>query len=286
MERLKMELLYHYCSNQNFHSIVTGSSIWLSSLSMSNDSLEGKLVTKFILHLAQKDNLPPHHIERLSSDMNIILKRINDLGFCLSIEGDLLSQWRGYASNASGVSIGFSKTALTELAKKTNTTLEKVEYNRDKQIKAIKPIYSKIKQWITEKDVFAPETQGLLDTRTKTQFQKDKENAKKRYNEFILTLSATLKHFLKLKSEAFKEEKEWRLLVKDIVSTSNLNSYRATQKSIIPYHPIKLKTPSNKIIKQIILGPKNQTPVKTIQDFLQHNDFQDVDVIKSKASYR
>lgn len=29
------------------------------------------------------------------------------LGFCLSEDGDVLSQWRGYADNAQGVAIGF-----------------------------------------------------------------------------------------------------------------------------------------------------------------------------------
>ena len=35
------EPLYHYCSNEAFCSILKSKSLWLSSLSLSNDKMEG-----------------------------------------------------------------------------------------------------------------------------------------------------------------------------------------------------------------------------------------------------
>lgn len=39
------------------------------------------------------------------------------LGFCLSAERDLLSQWRGYTGDGAGVAIGFNRLYLEELTK-------------------------------------------------------------------------------------------------------------------------------------------------------------------------
>lgn len=52
-----MTILYHYCSNNSFHSIIEKRRICLSSLSMSNDSMEGKLVAEILVRLAKADKL-------------------------------------------------------------------------------------------------------------------------------------------------------------------------------------------------------------------------------------
>lgn len=107
-----MTILYHYCSNNAFHSIIENSSIWLSSLSLSNDSMEGKLVAEIIGLIAKDDELDQAATERLQESVFRLEQFVDGLGFCLSECGDLLSQWRGYADDATGVSIGFSKNYL------------------------------------------------------------------------------------------------------------------------------------------------------------------------------
>ncbi len=39
-------ILYHYCSNEAFRSIIDKKAIWLSSLSLTNDPMEGKWLHK------------------------------------------------------------------------------------------------------------------------------------------------------------------------------------------------------------------------------------------------
>jgi hypothetical protein len=41
------------------------------------------------------------------------------VGFCLSEEGDLLSQWRGYADDGCGVAIGFESSFFSDLTEMT-----------------------------------------------------------------------------------------------------------------------------------------------------------------------
>src|SRR6185295_17936413 len=84
-----------------------------------------------------------------------IFERITDgLGFCLSENGDLLSQWRGYAGNATGVAIGFSAEYLNFLSEasrpgdKRGFTLQKVEYEPTSHEARVEPTYNRIGQLI------------------------------------------------------------------------------------------------------------------------------------------
>ncbi|HSL78822.1 MAG TPA: hypothetical protein VK877_04105 [Pseudolabrys sp.] len=107
-----MDVLYHYCSTSAFHAIVEAAAIRLSSLSLANDTLEGKIVSTAIERLAFRDKLDAPVRAELSRAIQALEKILDNLGFCLSEEGDLLSQWRGYAADATGVSIG-NDTAST-----------------------------------------------------------------------------------------------------------------------------------------------------------------------------
>jgi hypothetical protein len=111
-----MEALYHYCPTAAFHSIIQTRSIWLSSLTLANDTMEGKLVVEALTRLAQRDGLDRVAVERLKDSVALLEGMFDGLGFCLSEDGDLLSQWRGYASDATGVAIGFSRAHLQTLA--------------------------------------------------------------------------------------------------------------------------------------------------------------------------
>jgi hypothetical protein len=77
--------------------------------------MEGKLVAEIIDQLAKRDGLDELAIKELQDLIGFIETQFDGLGFCLSEEGDLLSQWRGYAADATGFSIGFSKDSLMYL---------------------------------------------------------------------------------------------------------------------------------------------------------------------------
>jgi len=95
--------------------------------------MEGKLVASTIVRLAKKDSLQQDFIRHIQDVLGIFERITDGLGFCLSENGDLLSQWRGYAGNATGVAIGFSAEYLNFLSEasragdKRGFTLKKVE---------------------------------------------------------------------------------------------------------------------------------------------------------------
>jgi hypothetical protein len=186
-----MTVLYHYCSNAAFHSIVENRSIWLSALSLSNDTMEGKLVRDVIAQMAESDGLDQATILRLKESVSSLEQMIEGLGFCLSEEGDLLSQWRVYVDDASRVSIGFSKEYLEKLSKasidfpKPGFTLQKVEYEYESQKKRIQVTYDKIKELIDNGAYKPLVRRTLLGSGTEQEIEAMNKEIKQNYMKFL-----------------------------------------------------------------------------------------------------
>lgn len=129
-------ILYHYCSVEKFLKILQNKCLWLTDLACTNDKLEIKYGNEALLR----------HFERITSskpseELISYIFNANRVGyaFCMSENGNLLSQWRGYADFGKGVSIGF-ETDLLGIQKQypwynnnePNFGIEKVIYNEDK----------------------------------------------------------------------------------------------------------------------------------------------------------
>jgi hypothetical protein len=99
----------------------------------------------------------------------------------------------------------------------------------------------------------------------------------------VLTLFTKL--FL-LKSEAFSEEQEWRLVAYFIKSADESCSFKAYSDRITPYREYKLLPLEEKPIVEVILGPKNITPVYVLESFLKQNGFNNFKISHSKVTYR
>jgi hypothetical protein len=91
-----------------------------------------------------------------------------------------------------------------------------------------------------------------------------------------------------LKSAAFPEEGEWRLLSFFIMGSDGEDqcSYRALDNRIVPYRKVELKSLKRFPIAEVVLGPRHITPVKTVEDFMKRNHFELVKVRRSEVSYR
>src|ERR1700759_4828234 len=101
--------LYHYCPNAAFLSILSKKEVWASDFSLSNDILEGKWIREVFSEYCTEKGMSSSDKERLLGYLETVISLAGAAGFCLSEEADLLSQWRGYADDGRGVSIGFSK---------------------------------------------------------------------------------------------------------------------------------------------------------------------------------
>jgi len=241
------ENLYHYCSLASFYGIISSKSIWLSAASQSNDSKE---LTHFynILDSVSYD-----------VDMNVGKKKILQYSkwlpffFCLSENDDLLSQWR-YGAYATGVAIGFNKSAIINLLKNTNAPqfqrvkLANVIYNQDIQKEIMTRCLS----------------EGKL-------------------SELIHDF------FPRFKNSSFFEEKEWRLfcglvLGKDKFTSFDSIKFRVSDNKMLMHLEMSIKDYLSDLVREIIIGPKSQMDERALSYFLMSNGLENVKIRTSNIS--
>ena len=266
--------LYHYCGNDAFLSILKSKCVRLSDLSMSNDYMEGKWIRDRVL-----ERLPEHNIgcaakNFIEENITKYTTIIGGVGFCLSEEGDLLSQWRGYADDGSGVSIGFNKNRLGGLG--FGTELCKVQYNTESQLSIADSLIGGVKDALPED--FSGSDNGI--------YAHDANDEIFRY----------INHLYRMKNPSFYEEKEWRLLRAvaanpDCSNELHFMDFKAKGGGIAPYVDVSLGSDiediiKNDVIEEVFLGPRNTTPPKVVKGVLDKYGFPKVEVKNSAASYR
>jgi hypothetical protein len=292
-------ILYHYCSNSSFLSILDNQNIRASEFSLSNDHLEGKwsrnLLERFCVERKMYPVTQSLLLERFE---NYLLQYFFAVGFCLSEDGDLLSQWRGYADDGRGVAIGFESNFFSDLiasmpdrSQGFDFLFEKVEYDLAEQKKVARPYFEAICKLADS---------GAL---SKPSFLSDKTEAEheEQARQLSLEMVSFIPYLYTLKNHAFREEREWRLIA--LVTPGNpltvaltgrkptgweLSSleYHAKPDRLVPFRPIKIKPEGGRHpIREVVLGPKNITPKAFVDGALQRHGIV-ASVRPSTASYR
>jgi hypothetical protein len=253
--------------------------------------MEGRLVSKIIDRLANRDGLTEQSINEIRSTVGFLEILLDGLGFCLSLEGDLLIQWRGYAANATGFSIGFSKEYFLSLSERLTEKkdlvlfLQKVEYEVTEQEGLIRPTYENIKQIIDSGRLKLPRPRGLLDQRSDGDIEKEFEEFKKSRMNFFTTTMKLIPKLYAIKTDAFREEKEWRL-ISHLLREKESCLYRSLNDRIVPYKIINLAKLEIEPIIEVKIGPKNKTPISVVKNFLTMHGFTNVIVSQSSATLR
>lgn len=254
--------------------------------------MEGKLVAGVIARLCSRDNLDQLAIERLQESLARYGNVIDGLGFCLSEDGDLLSQWRGYADNATGVSVGFHRAYLEWLAdqygppKTTGTTLKRVHYDPKEHEAEVDPTYREIRELVASGAFRLPGPTGLLDSRTREELEHDRKGIEQANSQVSAKLISLFPKLFLLKSPAFREEREWRLLTHTIRGGNDKCSYRALPDRVVPYRTCELLRPQGPRIVEVVLGPKHLTPPTVIEGLLKQHGYGAVRVKRSTVTYR
>lgn len=287
-----MATLYHYCNTASFVSIIESRSLWLSSLALSNDTMEGRIVNRVVIELAREDGLSGYPLQRLEESVHLMEEMFDGLGFCLSEEGDLLSQWRGYADNASGISIGFSQSYLEKLAevikeKKGPTfTLQKVEYDPNVHRTQVAPTYAELRKLIDAGAFKMSGFRTLMDNRTDEEIEAEQEAVKKTNMKLFLKLLELFPKLFLLKTHGFREEREWRLVSTVIRGLADTCDYRASSGRVIPFMKFNLANLDMQAIDEVVLGPRHPTPLEIVAAMLKRYGFEGIRVRRSDATYR
>ncbi|TCT10903.1 DUF2971 domain-containing protein [Paralcaligenes ureilyticus] len=304
-------ILYHYCSPEAFLSIIQGKKLWLSRINNMSDYMEGSWIVGII------DEILPSLAQEFGREAaQQVVGQYNRDKFspyvcCFSEDGDMLSQWRGYANDGYGFSIGFnseffpSTTGIPRQAftEETKLWLCKVEYQLDVQQNFIRRLLE-----LAMRDVTAKAGEIPLGVQEQIAYMSAKMSAKNNgislpeipcggLHELIRQLTG---YAVIAKNPAFHEEREHRLIHAPLViadRTTNQTTdsrfeisdpkHRVTNNRICAYYEFDLSEYINKgIIAEIVKGPKNGTSDNDLAAIFGKMERTDIPIRQSKASYR
>jgi len=261
-------------------------------MSLSNDSLEGKLLSRALERLSTSAGLTDVARRQIAKDVSAFERAIDGLALCLSEDGDVLSQWRGYADDATGLSIGFSIEWLDRLVAlhrydviKGQTSeddffvnLHRVQYSVEEHETEVRPLFEQALYFVMKE-----EDPGLA------QQPELPEDIRKRGvglpESFGTALLFLFYKMFVLKSVDFQSEREWRLLSYSVRGISDRANFYASSRKLVPYRSVDISR-STGSITSVTLGPKHETPPHVVKQFLAQSGFGEVEVKKSLISYR
>lgn len=265
-------LLHHYTTTTGLMGILQSGNLWATDAAYLNDSQEIffsqnlmiKELERSLKELEQTEATGP--VETILSPMldaalyymKIGPTRLGPYITCFCEEGDLLSQWRGYAGG-SGWALGFDSAILggPEIAGKAKASLRQVAYGEDAAARTVQRTLDEYKL----EPAAHPHPSGEAWAHT------------------CRVQMATVKH------AAFQEEKEWRLIVSDVTSSSE-EDFRSGLVALTPY--VTISWPKQ-ALQKVTIGP---TPHPALQEralrrLLDRLEFPDsVLIVHSEAPYR
>lgn len=247
--------LYHYSSLSGLLGILNSRSIWASVVSSlndkneivhANDVLEHALENKFF-SMGIKDN---HWFHTIALQIRSIQATVGQCVASLCEENDQLSLWRPYAGDGMGASIGFTTDSLSKIALNQGFELKKVIYNQHSQYAICKAYLDDLFEQHNIDGKIESLPKGIMDD----------------MREFVNSKGIFLKH------PSFEDEREWRLISKNVHLYDKSWKYRASVDMIVPYLTLDLseifERGSNFLKKEnvgqqavrITLGPRVKTP--------------------------
>lgn len=215
-ERQPTGLLYHYTTMAGALGIISSKQIWAAHIKYLNDSTEFELAKAVGVEVAESllKSSDSGADRKLWFEIANGIKAagINICVASFSEEGDLLSQWRGYASPG-GCSLGFDHEFLSSVAAVDSWRFLPCIYEPDKQRELMRDILLEVFE---------------INTRLVSEGE---------YNDFNGGDAAARMNQLAgiFKDRSFAEEREWRLLSRPLMNTHDAFKLRPGASMLVPY---------------------------------------------------
>jgi hypothetical protein len=279
---------YHYCSTATFREIVHSRTLRLSALSHSNDWREGKVFREIAFSAVDQADLGAAEKELIKGMIPEWADVFDGRGICFSREGDQLGQWRGYADQAHGVSIGFAPGFVRSLVDRASNSgslrLYPVIYDHLDQRKVAEDALEMAFQFAREGKL-AIFRGGLVAQSRRLALGQDSQEVSNHGTLTAQLIDSAFEFAYRLKPSSFAEEQEWRLV--DMwpgLFRENIQHF-ARRDCLVPYTEMQI-APTESAITEIVLGPKNITPEITVGNFLRKAGFGKATVRRSESSLR
>jgi len=269
------DVLFQFCNPATMKTIVSEKTIRLSDISKMNDSMEMDWGLSILSESLEehKEFIGHDNYKTLKDVISIIKGQTRFLISCFSKNKDILSQWRSYADDGTGFSIGFSKENLMTIMKKFGS----VVYDRNVQLDIFKDkILKDSNLWRQADPAYS-----------------------RRFARRIATHLLVLSCFMK--NPAFAEEQEVRF-VHGIIYDASKEAFRIDVPKlssvakpeigfcmrgglVSPHLDISFSNKDD-FIHEIVFGPKNMNTEVDMKALLHHHGHKNVTLSRSAASYR
>jgi hypothetical protein len=251
------DVIYHYTTISGLIGIISGHELWASDCRFLNDGSEIIYAENIFYDEVQKIELP--HLEYGNGGYRLpgpTLSIFRMFLACFCENGDLLSQWRGYAIDQ-GYSIGFRTTELKALAIGEVCPVQYGIPNPDEYFKEeletakVPTAHPGVEEWHA--------------------------------SMWIMPKLARIKH------PSYSEECEWRILAQypsyGEPLPMNAIKYRPSSLGPIPYFPIAFPP---KCVCEIVIGPGNHTETRetAIREMLKNLEYSDINIRVSNIPFR
>lgn len=275
--------LFHYTDQAGLLGILQEGALRCSDAHFLNDARE---VRHAVDRLAQRVEVFRADFERRDPQINDDEALLDDLlararwllkyplcVFSLSVDPDLLSQWRAYCPDEGGYAIGFSTRRLKELAETQAFKLVRCIYDEERQdMELDELIREPVEAYQQEREDGAAVSSELF-RRHATSF-----------------LTRFYQHAAAFKDQAFREEREWRLVADPRAVQSQAMQFRAGASTPVPYIRFLLCEESGQPlpISRVWVGPSPNPDLdlRVIKQLVDVYGLPGADVQASEIPYR
>lgn len=279
-------MLYHYTSLTGLIGVVSNKSIWASHCEFLNDSSEFHHALSFAKSYSGNIFMEDDYIAAFGwvvRDSLEKMKKHDVFVSSFSEKPDLLSQWRGYCPQGSGICIGFDEGKIRAFCENHGYKLEKCIYDTSAQEKRIFKYLNEClekcpKPQLTRDEYDALGSKGQVEQelgyRALLQTGEHKKLADIALSEFCEKINETAPL---MKDFGFHEEAEWRIISRN---PSVKNEFRSSNSHIIPYIVLPILEEFKDCIKEVIIGPNPEKYrcKSSIEHLLKSNGFNNVDL--------
>ncbi|HET9743186.1 MAG TPA: DUF2971 domain-containing protein [Terriglobales bacterium] len=306
------DTLWHYTSYAGFQGIVTSKKIWATEYRFLNDRQEFLHAKALAQNLVQEEpefvgeQLPNRDTIRKAVNLAFETGHLHDARLFIMVSSfsnaqDQLSQWRGYANDSRGVSMGLDLRSLRPPSNVgTAVTFAPCVYkpaDKNALLKAIFADYRKgLQSWWAS--IVSAARREIGSGASNPEFAQQLISAhSQELNQAVVHGQASLQFDLLrtaplLKDENFREEDEWRLVLpwEHIkLPTNHPLEFRPVRDTVIPYIAYPLNRPGQEgpiFCKDVILGAGSHVSAETaVNLFLRQQGIQTL-ARRSKIPYR
>ena len=266
------EIWYHYCSAESFMAITKNKTLRFCDLRHMNDMTELIYGRHMFDELLNSSRVYKKHREIIYQVMDFFRNKTILLSMSFSADSDKLSQWRGYADDAKGFSVGFKAIDFQKLP----VHLLKIEYQVEKQKELMRNAIKTITDQLTNGFDL---TSAVWIVELYELFSMMKHNSFSEENEFRIVRAIFVDEDGKL-YDIFKNDKTYKNCLHSI-------GFCLVDNIPTPFVDVDFTMKSSYApIRKVVIGPRNHSTKQDIDLYLLTNGLRNVDITISPCPYQ